>query len=49
MKRLLPVVLFASVLSAPASAIDFRTVETPAVLYDTPSQRGAKLFRLFAR
>ena len=44
MKRLLPVVLFASVLSNPASAIDYRTVETPAILYDTPSQRGAKLF-----
>ena len=28
----------------PAAAIDYRTVETATVLYDAPSQRGAKLF-----
>ena len=28
----------------PALAIDYRTVEAAAVLYDAPSQRGAKLF-----
>ena len=30
--------------SAPAAAIDYRTVESATVLYDAPSQRGAKLF-----
>ena len=31
-------------LAFPAAAIDFRTVESATVLYDAPSQRGAKLF-----
>lgn len=30
--------------SLPAWAIEYRTVDTAAVLYDAPSQRGAKLF-----
>lgn len=28
----------------PAAAIDYRTVDAATVLYDAPSQRGAKLF-----
>jgi SH3-like domain-containing protein len=47
MRRLLPV-LFASFVTAgfsmPASAIDYKTVDAPTVLYDAPSQRGIKLF-----
>ena len=35
--------LFADV-SLPAGAIEYRTVDAPAILYDAPSQRGAKLF-----
>lgn len=31
-------------MSLPAAAIEYRTVESVAVLYDAPSQRGAKLF-----
>lgn len=31
-------------LAFPAAAIDYRTVESATVLYDAPSQRGAKLF-----
>jgi SH3-like domain-containing protein len=31
-------------LSLPARAIEYRTVESTTVLYDTPSLRGAKLF-----
>ena len=30
--------------SLPAGAIEYRTVDAPAVLYDAPSQRGVKLF-----
>ncbi len=30
--------------SLPAAAIEYRTVDAPAVLYDAPSQRGVKLF-----
>lgn len=45
MKRLTALVLFvAAGISAPAFAIDYRTVDVASVLYDTPSQRGAKLF-----
>jgi SH3-like domain-containing protein len=44
MKRMLPVLLFAAAFSAPASAIDYRTVDAATVLYDAPSQRGSKLF-----
>ena len=42
MKRLTALVLFvAAGISAPAFAIDYRTVDVASVLYDTPSQRGA--------
>lgn len=41
MKRLL---LFAAVCALPVSAVEMRTVDAPAVLYDAPSQRGVKLF-----
>ena len=34
----------ASALAWPAMAMDYRTVDTVAVLYDAPSLRGAKLF-----
>ena len=34
----------ASLLAWPAMAIDYRTVDTATILYDAPSQRGAKLF-----
>ena len=45
MKRLTALMLLAAAgISAPASAIDYRTVDVASVLYDTPSQRGAKLF-----
>lgn len=43
MTRLLPLLLAAS-LALPAFAVEFRTVEVPAVLYDAPSQKGSKLF-----
>jgi len=42
MTRLLAL-LFAG-LALPALAVEFRTVEVPTVLYDAPSQKGAKLF-----
>ena len=43
--RLLPWLLAAAAL--PATAIDYRSVEAPvAVLYDSPSQKGAKLYLL---
>jgi SH3-like domain-containing protein len=35
---------FLAGLSLPAQAIEYRTVETPTILYDTPSLKGAKLF-----
>ena len=41
MKRLL---LLAAFCALPAGAGEMRTVDSPAVLYDAPSQRGAKLF-----
>ncbi|WP_263769716.1 SH3 domain-containing protein [Propionivibrio soli] len=44
MKRLLILSLVAAAYSLPASAIEYRTVDAPTVLYDTPSQRGTKLF-----
>ena len=44
MKRLLPLLLAAAGFSMPASAIEYRTVDAVAVLYDAPSQRGSKLF-----
>jgi SH3-like domain-containing protein len=45
MKRLLPLLLVAAgSFSLPASAIEYRTVNAVAVLYDAPSQRGGKLF-----
>jgi SH3-like domain-containing protein len=43
MTRLLAL-LFATCLALPALAVEFRTVELPAVLYDAPSQKGTKLF-----
>ena len=42
MKRWLMILAVGAAL--PAAAIDYRTVETATVLYDAPSQRGAKLF-----
>jgi SH3-like domain-containing protein len=44
MKRLLPLFLVAAGYSLSVSAIEYRTVETATVLYDSPSQRGIKLF-----
>jgi SH3-like domain-containing protein len=43
MMRLLAL-LFATGVALPALAVEFRTVEMPAVLYDAPSQKGSKLF-----
>ena len=37
-------VLLAALLPGVAVAIDYRSVESATLLYDTPSQRGAKLF-----
>ena len=31
-------------ISLPAAAIEYRTVDSPAILYDAPSQRGIKQF-----
>ena len=36
--------LLAAGVSLPVMAIEFRTVEEAAILYDTPSQKGVKLF-----
>lgn len=45
MKRSLRALLFLFAgLSLPAWAIEYRTVDAPAILYDAPSQRGVKLF-----
>jgi len=45
MKRSLRALLFLFAgFSLPAWAIEYRTVDAPAVLYDAPSQRGVKLF-----
>ncbi|MFT3849231.1 MAG: SH3 domain-containing protein [Propionivibrio sp.] len=50
MKRLLPtltvlsIAWVAAVFSAPAAAIEYRTVDAATVLYDAPSQRGSKLY-----
>ncbi|MBK7423467.1 MAG: SH3 domain-containing protein [Propionivibrio sp.] len=44
MKRLLPLLLAAAGFTMPAIAIEYRTVDAVAVLYDAPSQRGSKLF-----
>ena len=43
MKRLL-VLMLSTGLSLSALAIEYRTVDAAAVLYDAPSQRGSKLF-----
>lgn len=43
MQRLLGAVLAAG-LAAPSLAVEYRTVDVPTVLYDAPSQKGAKLF-----
>jgi SH3-like domain-containing protein len=43
MKRLLPFLLAAG-LALPASAIEFRSIDAAAILYDAPSQRGSRLF-----
>lgn len=44
MKRLLPLLLVVTGFSMSANAIEYRTVDAVAVLYDAPSQRGSKLF-----
>lgn len=46
MKRglILLTMVMASALAWPVLAMDYRTVDTVAVLYDAPSLRGAKLF-----
>ena len=44
MKRLLTLMLVSAGFSLPANAIEYRTVDAVAVLYDAPSQRGSKLF-----
>ncbi|MFZ4534855.1 SH3 domain-containing protein [Propionivibrio sp.] len=44
MKRLLTLMLVTAGFSLPANAIEYRTVDAAAVLYDAPSQRGSKLF-----
>lgn len=44
MKRLLPLFFVAAGFAMPASAIEYRTVDTATVLYDAPSQKGSKLF-----
>lgn len=46
MKRSLILVLLSVLagVSSPARAIEYRTVDAATVLYDAPSQRGAKLF-----
>lgn len=36
--------LGAALLAAPAQAIEYRSVDTPAVLFDSPSQKGVPLF-----
>ncbi|MEI7613233.1 MAG: SH3 domain-containing protein [Betaproteobacteria bacterium] len=43
MKRTL-FLLLTALLSMPALAIEYRTVDAATVLYDAPSQRGSKLF-----
>lgn len=43
MKRL-PAFLLAAGFVVPALAIEYRTIETATVLFDAPSQRGARLF-----
>ena len=43
MKRV-ALLLAAAGLALPAPAVEFRTVEEAAVLYDAPSQKGTKLF-----
>ncbi len=45
MRRLLLTILCCGAWSSPAAwAIELRSVETAAVLYDAPSQRGVRLF-----
>lgn len=41
---LLAFLAWLAVLSLPAQAIQYLTVDTPAVLYDAPSVKGVKLF-----
>ena len=43
MKRL-PALLVTACFALPAQAVDFRTVELPAILYDAPSLKGVKRF-----
>ena len=43
MMRLMTLVLAAG-LASPVLAVEFLTVEVPAVLYDAPSQKGTRLF-----
>lgn len=43
MKRV-PAILALITLAFPASAVEYRTVDSAAILYDAPSQKGSKLF-----
>ena len=43
MKRLLPA-LALTALALPVAAVEYRTVDSAAILYDAPSQKGSKLF-----
>ncbi len=44
MKRHLRLLLATVLVTLPAWATEYRTVEVPTVLYDAPSQKGRKLF-----
>jgi SH3-like domain-containing protein len=50
MRRYRPILLLALLcagavdLVSPAQAIEYRSVDTPAILYDAPSQKGVRLF-----
>ncbi len=43
MKHLLALLLLAGIV-APGLAVEYRSVDSPTVLYDAPSQKGSKLF-----
>ena len=46
--RLAAIGLYAAWLSAPAAALDFMTVNAPAVLFDAPSAKASPLFVIHA-
>jgi SH3-like domain-containing protein len=46
--RLVAIGLYAAWLSAPAAALDFMTVNAPAVLFDAPSAKASPLFVIYA-